>query len=62
MGMLAWIFGIIGGLCAVVGICTAAGIVPSIGAEFTTMFWLMLSAILFLVTIACAIGSAGYGE
>ena len=27
MGMLAWIFGIIGGLCAVMGIITATGVI-----------------------------------
>lgn len=60
MGISAWVFGILGGLCAVVGICTAAGVVPLLGTEFTSMFWLVVSAILLLASIACAVGRAGY--
>jgi len=60
MGMSAWVFGILGGLCAVMGICTAAGVVPLLGAEFTSMFWLVVSAILLLASIAFAVGRAGY--
>ena len=60
MGMSAWVSGILGGLCAVMGICTAAGVVPLLGAEFTTMFWLVVSAILLLASIAFAVGRAGY--
>ena len=59
MGMLAWIFGVIGGLCAVMGIITAAGVVPLLGAEFTWMFWLVLSAIVLLISIAFAVGRGG---
>jgi hypothetical protein len=60
MGMSAWVSGILGGLCAVMGICTAAGVVPLLGAEFTSMFWLVVSAILLLASIAFAVGRAGY--
>ena len=60
MGMSAWVFGILGGLCAVMGICTAAGVVPLLGAEFTWMFWLVVSVILLLASIAFAVGRAGY--
>lgn len=60
MGISAWVFGILGGLCAVMGICTAAGVVPLLGAEFTWMFWLVVSAILLLASIAFAVGRAGY--
>jgi hypothetical protein len=42
------------------GICTAAGVVPLLGAEFTWMFWLVVSAILLLASIAFAVGRAGY--
>ena len=59
MGILAWTFGIIGGLCAVMGIVTAVEVVPLLGAELTTMFWLALSAVLLLITIAFTIVSAG---
>jgi len=60
MGMLAWFFGAIGGLCAVMGIITAADVIPILGAEFTTMFWMVLSAILLLASIAFAVGRSGY--
>jgi hypothetical protein len=60
MGMAAWVFGILGGLCAVMGVITAAGVVPLLGAEFTWMFWLVVSAILLLASIAFAVGRAGY--
>jgi hypothetical protein len=42
------------------GISTAAGVVPLLGAEFTWMFWLVVSAILLLASIAFAVGRAGY--
>lgn len=60
MGMLAWIFGIIGGLCAVMGIITAAKVIPVLSAEFTAMFWIALGAVLLLVSIAFAVGRSGY--
>ena len=59
MALLAWIFGILGGLCAVVGILTAVAVIPELAA-LTWMFWLMLSAILLLVCIAFTITSGGY--
>jgi len=52
MGILALIFGILGGLCGVMGIITAAGVVPTLGAEFTVMFWLVLAGILLVACIA----------
>jgi hypothetical protein len=62
MGMLAWTFGIIGGLCAVMGIITAAEVIPVLIGEFTAMFWMVLSAILMLITIAFAVGSGSSYE
>ena len=59
MGILAWVFGTLGGLCAVMGIITAAEVIPLLGAEFTAMFWLALSAVLLLASIA-AILARGY--
>ena len=59
MGAIAAIVGTIGGLCAVMGIITAAEIIPLIGAEFTWMFWFVLSAILLLACIAFALGRGG---
>ncbi len=60
MGISAWVCGILGGLCAVMGIITAARVVLMLGAEFTAMFWLVVSAILLLASIAFAVGRAGY--
>ncbi len=59
MGMLAWIFGSLGGLGAVMGIITAAAVIPEI-AGLTWVFWLALSAILLLATIAFAVGRSAY--
>ena len=59
MGMLAWILGILGGLCAVMGIITAVEVIPEVAA-LTWMFWLVLAAILLLASIAAAIGRSEY--
>ena len=56
MGAIAAIVGAIGGLCAVMGVITAAEIIPLIGAQFTWMFWLVLSAVLLLASIAFVLG------
>ena len=56
MGAIAAIVGAIGGLCAVMGVITAAEIIPLIGAQFTWTFWLVLSAVLLLASIAFALG------
>ena len=60
MGLLAVIFGGLGGLCAVMGIITAAEVVPLLGSAFDTMFWLVLSAVLLLACIAFAVSRSGY--
>ena len=59
MGMLAWIFGILGGLCMVMGIITVAGVIPLVLTGFTGMFWMVLSAVLLLSSIAFAVGRGG---
>ena len=59
MGLLAWIFGTIGGLCAVMGVITALEAIPAV-ADLTWMFWFVLSAILLLICIAFTVGSRGY--
>ena len=59
MGILAWIFGSLGGLCTVMGIITAVKVIPEVAA-LTWMFWLVLSAILLLACIAFALGRSGY--
>ena len=60
MGVLAWAFGAVGGLCTVMGIITAAEVVPLLGSAFTWMFWFMLAAVLFLACIAFAVGHSRY--
>ena len=60
MGILAWIFGSIAGLCAVMGIITALEVVPPLAAAMTWMFWLILSGVLFLASIAFAVGRTEY--
>ena len=59
MAILAWVFGILGGLCAVVGILTAVAVIPEVAA-LAWMFWMVLSAILLLACIASAIGRSEY--
>ncbi len=60
MGVLAWILGIVGGLSAVMGIVTAAGVDTLLGAEFSAMFWLALGTVLLLGCIAAAISRSAY--
>jgi len=59
MGTLSAIVGAIGGLCAVMGIVTALEIVPLMSAQFTWMFWFVLSAIFLLGSIALTVGRGG---
>jgi len=57
MGMLAWIFGSLGGLCAVMGIVMALKVLAiEQVAGLDWMFWFVLSAILLLASIAFAVG------
>ena len=58
MGITAWIFGMLGGLSAVMGILTATEIVPET-AGLTWMFWMVLSGLLLLATIAFTVGRSG---
>ena len=58
MGVLALIFGAIGGLCTVMGIVTAVAVVPEV-AGLTWMFWFVLAAILLLTSIAFAVSRGG---
>ncbi|MFC1984413.1 hypothetical protein ACFLU0_00140 [Chloroflexota bacterium] len=60
MGMLALMFGILGGLCAVMSIITAAAVIPEF-AELSWLFWMVLSGILLLTSIAFNVGrGSGY--
>jgi len=56
--MLAWIFGTLGGLCAVMGIIIAVEVIPEVAA-LTWMFWFALGAILLLISIAFVVGGSG---
>ena len=58
MGMSALISGILGGLCAVMGIITATAVIPEY-AELSWLFWLVLSGILLLASIAFTVGRGG---
>lgn len=63
MGMLALILGILGGLCAVMGIIIATETVTlTLGAATLVdwMFWMILSAILLLGCIASAVSHREY--
>ncbi len=55
MGTMALIFGMLGGFCALIGVVTAAEVLPLLMPGFTTMFWLTLSAVLLLICIAFAV-------
>jgi len=60
MGIAALVCGIIGGLCAVMGIVTAAGVDITFGDEFTPLFWLALGTVLLLGSIAFAVSREPY--
>jgi len=51
MVAMAWITGIIGGLCMAMGIVTALEAIPLMGAELTWLFWFALSGILLLASM-----------
>jgi hypothetical protein len=58
MGTMAAIIGVIGTICAIIGILDAAKIIPSdLGlATMDWSFWLGLASTLFLGTIALLVG------
>jgi len=51
MGVLALILGLLGGLCAIMGVITAAEVIELVAAEFTAIFWLGLAGVLFVAAI-----------
>ena len=59
MGIFALILGILGGLCAVMGIVTALAVVPEVMA-LTWMFWMVLGAIFLLASIATVVGRGDF--
>ena len=44
--------GILGAVSLVIGILVATEVIPLFGEAFTWMFWLIISGVLFLSTIA----------
>ena len=61
MGTAGLIFGILGGICAVLGGLTAGGVIPLLATELTWMFWLVMAGVLLLASIAFNVGH-GTGE
>ncbi len=55
--ILAWIFGILGGLSMVMGILTALEVLPLtlINLHFSPIYWLVLAAVLMLICIAALV-------
>ena len=60
MGISAISLGIVGTLCAAMGIVTAATVIPPVMPEFTWAFWLSLSGLFILGAIAFAVGRTYY--
>jgi len=56
MGILAAILGGVAGLLTVMGIVTALEVIPAVMPQLDWMFWFVLSAVLFLASIASSIG------
>ena len=52
------VFGILGGICAVLGGLTAGGVILLLGTELTWMFWFILAGVLLLVSIAFSTNQA----
>ena len=64
MGVLAWVLGILGGLCTVMGILTAVEVVPAfIGSvAYDTIGWGGLAVIYLLGCIATLVARGGSYE
>ncbi len=60
MGLASVILGIIGTLCAAMGIVTAAEVIAPIMPQFTWSFWFALAGLLVLGAIAFAVGRGYY--
>lgn len=59
MGTFALFLGVLGGVCGAMGVLIAVEAVPSLGAALTPMFWLAVSAVLFLASIASLLSRGG---
>ncbi len=62
MSTFALILGLLGGLCAILGIVVTAEVLPDLPAAYTWEFWFMLATILLLASIASALGRGGSYE
>ena len=60
MGVLALVLGILGGLCAIMSIITAAEVIPMVFVGFTGIYWLGLAGILLVAAITCLVARSGY--
>ena len=63
MAILAWVLGILGGLCAVMGIIIAVDVIEfldKLPADFNAMLWMVLGAILLLGCIASLLSRSEY--
>jgi len=63
MAIAALVFGVLGGLCAVMGIITATeaiSLLADLPAQFTALFWVALGAALLLGCIACLMSRREY--
>ena len=59
MGTAAIVFGGLAGVCATLGGLTAGWVIPLLLPEFTWMFWLIMSGVLMLVSIAFSTARRG---
>jgi len=60
MGVLALVLGILGGLCTIMSIITAAEVIPMVFVGFTGIYWLGLAGILLVAAITCLVARGGY--
>lgn len=60
MGVLALVLGIIGGLCTIMSIITAAEAIPMVFVGFTGIYWLGLAGVLFVAAITYLVARGGY--
>lgn len=60
MGLLAFVLGLIAGLCTVMSIITATDVIPPLGTEFTAMYWLVLAGVLFLAAVVTLLSRSSY--
>jgi len=60
MGVFAMILGLLGALCAILGVLITLEIFPPIHPAFTWELWLSIAAILLLGSIASKGSGGGY--